>query len=575
MFVFRSLEFGGTSTGTTARTHCCPVHTLPTELLGEIFTVVIARCNKTTDLTYNIHSGLVNTTDIHPPLALSQTCHRWRDIALDMPELWMALSNTVVGPQNRSTQVNRHLFVLLLARAKQLPLSVFLTTDTCAANKLTLHMDHVRSLELIDFSDPCKLDPLVRPAPALEYLLLTSPSSLLRQSTQQAPVLFAGEAPSLRALALLDPAFLPQQPFPTLTDLHVGRMSKPHLQDLLELLRASPALEFLAITDLRIPRVGLWLLVGQPQLAPVVTLARLRRLALVRTPLARGIALLAHLAVPREAAVHLLELFTDRNVNPLVTPLPQLLPVAAANALEMVVCGTTLAFRARVRSVDGSFLSVPRAQCTADRGAHTYGWWKGLWQTLPCARLTELRVAVDAEDDEVLPRFLDAAIVLTTLELRLHPRDHDSRASSRGENASARLDGAPQALLGVCALLEQELPVVCPCLAELAVIDAFSTPSAWNGFLSGEDTSPRVAYIPDMLCVIAVRAAAGRGIRRVALQGLWPRAQRKRVGIAFAMGAMVTDFEFRELDAGIPPLFEFEDDREEAWGNGYWTYELP
>ena len=543
--------------------------------------MIVADCKKLTTMPSTVLSGSVKA-DIHPPLSLSQTCHRWRDVTLDMPELWVTVSNMAVGTQHKSMQVNRNLFVLLLARAKQLPLSVSLVADTRAANKIAPHMHHVRILELIHFSDPYSLDPLVRPAPAIEYLfLMSSPGSSVvspRQFMEQAPVLFAGEAPALRALALINTAFLPQQPLPKLTDLYLNGMSKLYLQDLLDLLRGTPALQSLAITDFRIP-TGRLPFGGPPNLVP---LARLRLFALVRTPLMRGMTLLEHLAVPREAVVHLLELFVDRNVDPLATPLPQQLPpIAAANALEMVVCGTALAFRTRVRAVDGSFLSVPRAQCTAYReahwelGAHTYRWWKGLWQTLPCARLTELRVAVDAEDDELLPRFLDAAIVLSTLELRLHPRDNDSRASLRGEDAPTRLDGAPCALLGVCALLEQELPVVCPCLAELTIIDAASTSDAWDGFIWGDEKTPRVAYVPDILCVVAARAAAGRGLRRVALQGLWPRAQRERVRSAFAMGAMVTDFEFRELDAGTPPLFEFGDNGEEAWVNGYWTYELP
>ncbi|PIL29960.1 hypothetical protein GSI_07871 [Ganoderma sinense ZZ0214-1] len=377
-----------------------------------------------------------------------------------MPELWMALSNTVLNRQNKPTQVNRHLFRLFLARSKQLPLFVSLAADTRAANKLALHMDRVHSLELVDFPDPCKLEPLVRSASALEYLLLTSPPSSsvfnTREPMRQAPVLFSGSAPSLRALALFHPAFLPRQPFPMLTDLHVGGMSKPRLQDLFGLLRGSPALESLAITDLRIP-----------------------------TPFTHGMALLRHLAVPREATLGLLELFADRNVGPVAIVPPQLPPVSAANALEMVVCGGALAFRTRVLAADGSVASGPRAHCTARWGAHAYTWWKGLWQTLPCAQLTELRVAVDADDDEILPRFLDAAIALTILELRLHPRDRDRGASwgEGGENVCTCWDGAPQALLGVCALLEQELPVVCPCLAELALIDAASSSSAWDRVL--------------------------------------------------------------------------------------------
>ena len=87
----------------------------------------------------------------------------------------------------------------------------------------------------------------------------------------------------------------------------------------------------LAITDFRIP-TGRLPFGGPPNLVP---LARLRLFALVRTPLMRGMTLLGHLAVPREAALHLLKLFVDRNVDPLVTPLSQQLPpIAAANALR-------------------------------------------------------------------------------------------------------------------------------------------------------------------------------------------------------------------------------------------------
>ncbi|KAI1785419.1 hypothetical protein LXA43DRAFT_132849 [Ganoderma leucocontextum] len=556
--------FISTGSSTPNNAHHYSVQTLPTELLRAIFILAVYDCRTTRDIT--LAPTHPTTIDIRPPLVLSQTCTRWRDIACDMPELWTALSNVVIGTRSMPTQTNKHLFVLFLVRAKRLPLSVLLTTDTRAANKLAPHMDHVRSLELVDFPDPNRLDLFSRPAPELEYLLLAPPQ---RASTswRQSPVFFADQAPSLRALALFNPPFLPRQAFSTLTDLHIGGVSKPRLQDLLELLRGTPALESLAVVGLRVS-LGFWLLPGQLQV-PTVALRRLRRFALVRTPLTLGIALLAHLVLPRESAVHLLGLFADWNIDPLMTPLP---PIAAANMLEMVVCGNTLSFHARVRAMDGSFASAPRTRCTAHRGTYTYSWWRGLWQTLPCAQLTELRVAVDAEDDAFLPRFLDAAIALTTLELRFHPQAKERR----GENVLAHLDGAPQALLSVCTLLEQELPVVCPCLAELAVIDASSTPHAWDGFLLGEDTSPRVAYIPDILCVIAARAAAGRGLRRVSLQGRWRRAQRERVMSAFAMGTMVTDFVFRGLETDTAPLFDFEDDKgEEAWENEHWKYDLP
>ena len=561
-----------TAAGTRPR---CSVHILPTELLREIFTLVVADHKEpTANLLPIVHLGAVNT-NIHPPLVLSQTSRRWREIALDMPGLWTAASNISIGLRNMPTRVNRHLFALCLARAKQFPLSVRLLTDTRAATKLALHMNHVRRLELVDFTDPCKLDVLEHPAPGLEYFLLSpTPKSTIvnpQSSMQQHPILFAGHAPSLRALALFGPTFLPRQPFPAWTDLHLGKMYKPRLQDLLELLRGTPMLESLAVVELRIS-IGLWPFGAQYQPAQAVPLPRLRRLALVRMPLTRGLALLTDLAVPRNAEMHLLEFFADRSTDPLEFPLPPLPPIAAGTALEMIVCGRTLSFRTRVRAVDGSFASVPRARCTAHQSALAYGWWKALWQTLPCAQLTTLRIAVDAEDDEFLPRFLDAAIALASLQLRLQPRNSERR----GENVPVHFDGAPAALLGVCALLEQELPVVCPRLEELAVVDASSTVGAWDGFLSGEDASPRVAYVPDVLCVVAARAAAGRGLRRVALQGQWRATQRDRVRSAFAMGAAVTDFEFQELVAESPSLFEFEDDGEErAWMNEHWRYELP
>ncbi|PIL29949.1 hypothetical protein GSI_07860 [Ganoderma sinense ZZ0214-1] len=448
--------------------------------------------------------------------------------------------------------------------------------DARAANKLTPHMDRVRSLELSDFPDPYKLVPLMRPAPALESLLVTTRTTKFdpQRSAREPPVLFADSAPSLRALALLNPYFLPLQDFAALTDLHISSLSEPHLWNLLDLLWGTPALESLAVTDLRIP-VHHWVQGGGLPLFPPVPLERLRRLALVRTPLMRGIALLQHLSLPREATVHVLGLLDDSSIHRIVTPLPllpQLPPVSAANALEMVVCGGTLAFRTRVLAADGSVASVSRAHCTAHWGTHTYDWWKGLSQALPCAQLTELRVAVDADDEETLPRFLQAAVALVTLELRLHPGDK----GQSGESAPTHcLDGAPRALLGVCVLLEQEMPAVCPCLAELAIIDVSSSPRAWGGLLRAEGASPRVVYVPDLLRVIAARAMVGRGLRRVALQGLWSCAQRDRIASAFEVDAVVTKLEFRELDAETSPLFEFEEDREEIWANGHWTYELP
>ena len=51
------------------------------------------------------------------------------------------------------------------------------------------------------------------------------------------------------------------------------------------------------------------------------------------------------------------------------------------------------------------------------RTEQAYAWLKTLWHSLPCERLTELRIALDADNGAFLAPFLDAAIALATLEL--------------------------------------------------------------------------------------------------------------------------------------------------------------
>ncbi|TBU21886.1 hypothetical protein BD311DRAFT_869695 [Dichomitus squalens] len=531
---------------------------LPTELLRQIFLSVVSDCKTSTDITPFFYTI---TVDMLSPLKLTHICRRWREVATDMPELWTAVASCV-GRRIVGNQTN-DILSLFLARARGHPLSALIANDLHAANKLCPHMDHIRTLEIVGYPALYTLDILARPAPALEYLILACPpppDAISFAPIIQAPIIFRENAPSLQALVLLNMSQLPTQSFPVLTDLHVGMQTRPRFEHLLQLLEGTPALESLAVVNYNAREI--W---NIPDLT--IQLSRLRRLALIRMPMHLAMIFLLRLTIPASTTLYVLDISEGIGFP---VEIPQTPPISAADMLEMVVCGSTLSFHLRASAQD----LAPRVRFEARRDPFSWRWWKSSYQSLPCANLTELRVALEADNDTFLPPFLDAAVALSTLELRLYVPAVTERSGSG--IAGARFDGAPQAWVGVCALLEQAMPVVCPRLAEVALIDAASSECAWDGFVAGSEEAPRVAYVPDVLCVVAARAAAGRALRRIAIQGRWRPAQRERVSRAFAMGAVVTDFEFRELDADAPALFEFEDHSvAEVWENGYWRHELP
>ncbi len=132
--------------------------------------LVFVDYRKVTYLTFNLHSGSTNT-DIHPPLALSQTCHLLHDIALYMaPSLTSSEQRSQRPSEHAATGEQTHLCP---------PLSVRNTASTFSPPyDRHLHcqqvtpVNHICSPELVEFSaDPPRrrLDRLVRPAPTLEY----------------------------------------------------------------------------------------------------------------------------------------------------------------------------------------------------------------------------------------------------------------------------------------------------------------------------------------------------------------------------------------------------------------------
>ncbi|EEB92811.1 hypothetical protein MPER_08625, partial [Moniliophthora perniciosa FA553] len=98
-----------------------PVHRLPPEILGKIFTMF-------NDLPEE--ERWLEPTDTAPALAVSRTCRRWRDIALSLPSIWSSIA--IAFKERWSNQESRLLDLttrLFLDRSQTSPLILILSLD--------------------------------------------------------------------------------------------------------------------------------------------------------------------------------------------------------------------------------------------------------------------------------------------------------------------------------------------------------------------------------------------------------------------------------------------------------------
>ncbi|KAJ7623944.1 hypothetical protein DFH06DRAFT_1481783 [Mycena polygramma] len=99
-----------------------PVLTLPSEITSEIFVYILP--------PYPDFTDLVGPSS---PTPLTHICRRWREIALDTPQLWRAISSSDSCDAKREP----HIFELWLKRSRHCPLSIKLGTNKdWASNEL-------------------------------------------------------------------------------------------------------------------------------------------------------------------------------------------------------------------------------------------------------------------------------------------------------------------------------------------------------------------------------------------------------------------------------------------------------
>uniref|UniRef100_A0A0W0F760 F-box domain-containing protein n=1 Tax=Moniliophthora roreri TaxID=221103 RepID=A0A0W0F760_MONRR len=131
-----------------------PVHRLPPEILGDIFTILIDLPAKERWLS----------SKTHPALAVSRTCGRWRDIAIATPSVWstVAICFNITSCVRLSYSQLHSLTRLFLDRSRRCPLKLVLDFDDRAPYRwdaqphtisilktLVQHSERWRTVELL------------------------------------------------------------------------------------------------------------------------------------------------------------------------------------------------------------------------------------------------------------------------------------------------------------------------------------------------------------------------------------------------------------------------------------------
>ena len=227
----------------------CPIHRLPTEVLVHIFSLVPGRCPVSRDLPErNYWPFTLPAVDIH--IQLAKVCKHWRNLILDAPALWSAVSESKVI--NSLIPNMWH-----LARCPRGPLSVHFVREVSPrmwsllegeGHRIQqLHMSYVT----VDHGEAMLALLQTFPANQLEHCKIDI--SLPEDNRDRLLSLFSGGGKSLRSLYLCRVRFLPSNVFPRLSCLILDLAyyhENPHwdLGDLANFLAGSPGLEHLHLS---------------------------------------------------------------------------------------------------------------------------------------------------------------------------------------------------------------------------------------------------------------------------------------------------------------------------------------
>ena len=271
----------------TRRNALMPISLLPPEILARVFHLLVL---KETPFSGTRKLGWIKVTHV---------CRHWRQVALDDSSLWARI---------RATQANTKWISEMLARAKNAPLHIVLTTvGMSSPEKLLMilpHLSHTCQLRfpnLIYFDRVREIFSLE--APALEHFELTAHAPIDFRDLGM-NVLFKGHAPRLRTFSV-SRVVIPWSLIPRgqLTQLKIAYPIEDihppgDLNQLVDLLVNCPALEILALESCLPFRLAEF-----PH-DRSIHLSRLSRLRL-RGPASRITNMLEMLKIPSSATLHL------------------------------------------------------------------------------------------------------------------------------------------------------------------------------------------------------------------------------------------------------------------------------
>ncbi|KZT06200.1 uncharacterized protein LAESUDRAFT_183911 [Laetiporus sulphureus 93-53] len=225
MLTLASLRRAQNSYSQTAR--------LPTEVLEEIFlhgSPSYSRDNLADDWVSMSAQWVYLRTITH-------VCHRWREVALDIPKLWTHFDDSCKAVQQ-----------VFLQRSASAEISIATWTKNPSPflqMLLTSHAPRLQELRLRSYDDS---DDAFQFTVNAVQLLRLKLGGFIRSNTQLSTTLFAACAPSLQQLCLERIHWVPNQKFEHLTALYLETPQAP-LRDLLNLLSNCCKLSDLFIWD--------------------------------------------------------------------------------------------------------------------------------------------------------------------------------------------------------------------------------------------------------------------------------------------------------------------------------------
>lgn len=423
------------------RSSLSPIDRLPTEVVGLIFKSLWRQTAPHPQLDIETWPWY---DAIQPCIVrITHVCRRWRAIALDIPMLWSRIDDRV-WPR----------VLAFLQRSRSVPIAVSICLRSgLVDHDLLLKSSHDRlqrldiRLEEADIFVASRLD---FPVPCLEVFTLQC-EKYNSVGEKHQPLLFCGETPSLRAMALLHVRhWLPANHFPNLVHLNISYffMEELPLTVVTNLLSHCPRLE-----SLHCGQIWSYLLFDldlRPPAAPV-PLPKLRSISSSGGTLQGAQALLSSLILPRNVRIRIHNAPVQSHTTARENLLPSLTFLAPLTRLELAADSSRLYFLAE--SEDDTAAVWIQAAWDGGEPSVWYEWLHSLGEMLPLTAIRTLRISL--RDWTLLP-----------------PLEHMASLSVLGV-MSFPDDGTPEVMVAaVCAALtppsDPDGVLPCPNLSTLS-----------------------------------------------------------------------------------------------------------